>query len=163
MAKAAQFPDVPDKIRRRMARVRKTDTKPELIVRQTLHAMGFRFRLHRRDLPGTPDIVLPSRRKVIFVHGCFWHQHGCKLSGRLPEVRTDYWQPKLKRNKERDEVATQALKASGWDVLTIWECQTKSQPDLQNRLRAYLGGHGGNDQSGTSQGLPRVENPARGR
>jgi DNA mismatch endonuclease (patch repair protein) len=126
-----------------MARVRKVDTKPELIVRRALHAMGYRFRLHRRDLPGTPDIVLPARRKVIFVHGCFWHQHGCKLAGRLPQTREDYWGPKLKRNRERDQLAQRALTAARWEALTIWECETKDQLRLQELLHQYVEGPGG--------------------
>src|SRR4029077_11689838 len=86
-------------ISERMARIRKVDTKPELIVRRLLHSLGYRYRLHRTDLPGNPDIVFPSRRKVVFVHGCFWHQHNCKLGAKMPKARPEYWGPKLERNK----------------------------------------------------------------
>lgn len=109
-----------------MARIRGQDTTPELTVRRLLHAMGYRFRLHRRDLAGRPDIVLPARRKVIFVHGCFWHGHaGCRLS-RMPASRTDYWGPKLIRNRRRDVRNAAALRRDGWSVAIVWECQTRS-------------------------------------
>src|SRR5687768_9735362 len=99
---------------------RQKNTKPEVLVRKRLHAMGLRFRLHRRDLPGCPDIVLPRHRTVIQVHGCFWHQHaGCKLSN-VPRTRTDYWLPKLARNVERDNAANEKLSQLGWRVLTLW-------------------------------------------
>ena len=121
-----------------MSRIRKTDTKPELRVRSLLHWMGYRFRLHRRDLPGTPDIVLPKHRAVIFVHGCFWHQHpGCKLA-KVPKSRLDYWGPKLRRNVERHERAVSELTARGWRTLTIWECETQQHPRLEQRLRTFL-------------------------
>ena len=123
-----------------MARIRKVDTKPELVVRSLAHRMGYRFRLYRRDLPGTPDLTFPALRKVIFVHGCFWHQHGCKLSGKLPTTRAGYWHHKLERNVMRDEEATQALKMSGWDVLVIWECETKDLEALRERIGNYLSG-----------------------
>lgn len=104
-----------------MRAVRSKDTKPELLVRRCLHALGFRFRLHRRDLPGSPDIVLPRWRAVVFVHGCFWHLHGCPKS-RMPATRREFWETKLRRNAERDGEAREFLKASGWRVFVVWEC-----------------------------------------
>lgn len=121
-----------------MRAIRKKDTKPELIVRRLLHAMGYRFRLHRRDLPGTPDIVLPRYRAVIQVHGCFWHQHaGCRHAN-LPRSRTSYWWPKLARNVQRDARAEQALHALGWRVLILWECELRDLDGLRARLCAFL-------------------------
>jgi len=121
-----------------MRRIRKSDTKPELVVRRAIHSMGFRFRLHRRDLPGTPDVVLPRHWKVIQVHGCFWHQHeGCRLA-RQPKSRLDYWLPKLARNTERDQAAKAALAAAGWKCLTVWECQTLSAEKLEAILKQFL-------------------------
>ena len=108
-----------------MARVRSKNTTPEMAVRRTLHAAGLRFRLHRADLPGRPDIVLPGRRAVVFVHGCFWHSHpGCKRA-RIPATRREYWVPKLLRNVERDRTAAAALQRAGWRVFITWECETR--------------------------------------
>src|SRR6266853_6686992 len=110
----------PDVRRRTMQAVKSKDTAPELLVRSLAHRLGYRFRLHRKDLPGKPDLVFPGRRKVIFVHGCFWHQHkGCR-EGRLPGTRREYWEPKLVRNQERDAQSEAALKSLGWAVLTLW-------------------------------------------
>jgi DNA mismatch endonuclease, patch repair protein len=110
-----------------MRSIRKRDTKPELVVRRALHAAGLRFRLHRRDLPGCPDIVLPGRRLVVLVHGCFWHQHpGCPLA-RRPRGNQDYWLPKLERVQRRDAAAIQALESLGWNVRIVWECETRDQ------------------------------------
>ncbi|HLY98586.1 MAG TPA: DNA mismatch endonuclease Vsr [Candidatus Angelobacter sp.] len=120
-----------------MRRIRNRDTKPEMLVRSLLHRSGYRFRLHYKDLPGKPDIVFTSRRKVIFVHGCFWHQHGACSEGRIPNTRRAYWNPKLNRNKERDTLNLQRLQALGWDTLEIWECETK-KPGLQARLARFL-------------------------
>ena len=109
----------------RMSRVRGKDTKPELVVRSFLHVAGLRYRLHDKSLPGRPDLVFRSRRVVVFVHGCFWHQHQdqkCRLA-RLPKSRLDFWGPKLRGNAERDQRNVIALEASGWRVLTVWECQ----------------------------------------
>lgn len=122
-----------------MSRVRGRDTKPEMLVRRLAHGMGYRYRLHRRDLPGSPDLVFPSRRKVICVHGCFWHRHpDCKLA-RLPKSKLDFWGPKLETNRERDERNLALLAELGWDVLVIWECQTKSREALQARIGEFLG------------------------
>ena len=122
-----------------MRRIRKTDTKPEMRVRRLCHALGYRFRLYRRDLPGTPDLVFPGRRKIIFVHGCWWHRHSCPLGIREPKSRRDYWMPKLERNVKRDRLARQQLEDLGWSVLTVWECQAKAPEALEDRLQAFLG------------------------
>jgi DNA mismatch endonuclease (patch repair protein) len=116
-----------------MSRIRGKNTNPELIVRRLLHSLGYRFRLHRKDLPGKPDIVLPSRRIAIFVHGCFWHAHGCKI-GQPPKSRLEFWGPKLQRNRERDAQNIQALEALGWTALTIWQCETRDGAALEKLL-----------------------------
>jgi DNA mismatch endonuclease (patch repair protein) len=123
---------------RMMAAVRKANTKPELAVRRLLHRSGFRYVLHQRALPGTPDIVLPSRRTVVFVNGCFWHQHpGCELATR-PKVRQDYWVPKLRRNVIRDRSARAKLQAQGWRVIVVWECALGDPAALSARLTRIL-------------------------
>lgn len=110
---------------RMMSGIRRKDTKPEMIVRKALFAGGFRFRLHRRDLPGAPDLVLPSRKIAILVHGCFWHRHrGCRLA-KLPATNVGFWRAKLNRNTERDERAVKELQMAGWRVLVVWECATR--------------------------------------
>ena len=122
-----------------MAKIRAKDTKPELLVRSMAHRLGYRFRLHRRDLPGKPDLVFPSRRAVIFVHGCFWHQHdddAC-LDGRRPKSNSGYWEAKLDRNVHRDQAAQAALVEQGWRVLVVWECEA-SEPELADRLQGFL-------------------------
>ncbi|WP_062485064.1 very short patch repair endonuclease [Candidatus Nitrospira inopinata] len=121
----------------RMSRVRSIDSKPELVVRCLVHSMGYRYRLHSGRLPGNPDLSFSSRRKVIFVHGCFWHQHGCRKY-RMPRTRKDFWEPKLERNKVRDRKVRAELRAMGWQAMVIWECQTKNQDRLQHRLVAFL-------------------------
>lgn len=122
-----------------MKRIGSKDTKPELVVRRLLHRIGYRYRLHAKTLPGTPDIVFPSRVKVIFVHGCFWHQHPDCGDAYVPMSRIDYWLPKLERNKVRDAENLKNLKALGWKVLTIWECQLADAGKLQKRLQRFLG------------------------
>lgn len=114
--------------------------KPELLVRRLVHGLGYRYRLHAKDLPGKPDLVFRSKRKIIFVHGCFWHAHdreGC-LDGRRPKSNVSYWNPKLTRNKERDAEHVASLKAEGWKVLIIWECETELEGLLKRRLRQFL-------------------------
>lgn len=123
-----------------MARIRATGMKPEMTVRRLAHAMGYRFRLHRRDLPGTPDLVFPGRKAAIFVHGCFWHQHpdpACR-SSHAPRSRTEYWGPKLQRNVLRDEENVAKLEAAGWRVLVLWECELKDRDALKARLKSFL-------------------------
>jgi DNA mismatch endonuclease (patch repair protein) len=122
-----------------MALIRSKDTRPEVFVRRLLHRLGYRFRLHRADLPGKPDIVFPGRRAAIFVHGCFWHHHaGCKLA-RVPKSSTDYWRPKLEKNAARDAAHRRALELAGWRVLEVWECQLRRNEDLEPILRSFLG------------------------
>ncbi len=125
-----------------MARVRGKNTQPELVVRSVVHKMGFRYALHRRDLPGCPDLVFAPRKKAIFVHGCFWHRHAsskCRLA-RLPKSRLDFWAKKLESNRLRDDKKTRALRAMGWKVLLVWECQLSDKEQLQNKLRRFLEG-----------------------
>jgi DNA mismatch endonuclease (patch repair protein) len=122
-----------------MRAVRSLNTGPEIRVRQIAHGLGYRFRIHRRDLPGKPDLAFPSRRKAVFVHGCFWHQHkGCRRAS-LPQSNIDYWHPKLARNAVRDAKQIAALKANGWRALVIWECEIKDEKWLTARLRRFLG------------------------
>jgi DNA mismatch endonuclease (patch repair protein) len=124
----------------RMSRVRGQGTKPEMIVRRLVHGMGFRYRLHSRELPGTPDLVFPGRGKAIFVHGCFWHRHpdpSCKLA-RMPKSRLDFWQPKLQGNRARDLRHRRELEALGWRILVVWECQMRDKEQLENKLRDFL-------------------------
>jgi DNA mismatch endonuclease (patch repair protein) len=121
-----------------MARVRQRDTTPELSVRCCAHNLGFRFRLHRKDLPGTPDIVFPKARKVIFVHGCFWHRHaGCKHTS-FPKSRPDFWCEKFEQNKKRDSRINDALNELGWRTLTVWECQTRDPALLEKLVTDFL-------------------------
>lgn len=120
-----------------MRAIRSKDMLPELTVRRVVHKSGFRYRLHRRDLPGKPDLVFSPRRKVIFVHGCFWHAHGCK-SAHTPRSNTDYWMPKLQRNRERDTKNLELLISEGWKVLVIWECETGDELALKKRVTAFL-------------------------
>lgn len=127
----------PEQRRRIMQSVKSKDTGPELVVRRLLHGMGYRYRLHRKDLPGRPDIAFGPRRKAIFVHGCFWHGHGCS-KGRLPKSRLDYWQPKVDKNRERDRTKEEQLKSLGWSVLTIWQCETKDLETLATRLQDFV-------------------------
>ncbi len=117
-----------------MSRIRGKDTKPELVVRRRLHSMGYRFRLHRRDLPGCPDIVLPRHRVCIFVHGCFWHLHRNCKDARIPKTKRAWWRKKLVGNAARDKRHAAALRRLGWRVLTIWECQTEKPEKLTRRL-----------------------------
>ena len=127
-----------------MSRIRAKGMKPELRVRRLVHSMGYRYRLHRKDLPGKPDLVFPGRRKVIFVHGCFWHQHAdpvCKLV-RLPKSNRDYWWPKLERNAARDAEQEAKLGELGWKVLILWECEIEGGTDLRERIQEFLGGNG---------------------
>ena len=122
-----------------MARVKGKDTAPELKLRRLAHAMGYRFRLHRKDLPGSPDLVFPKRRAVIFVHGCFWHGHDCARGARQPKQNAEYWSAKIARNRARDAKVQEALRAQGWRVAVIWECEMKDLDALTARLKAFLG------------------------
>ena len=121
-----------------MARIRGVDTKPELWVRRALHAQGYRFRLHVRGLPGKPDIVFAKRRTAVFVHGCFWHRHGCKKTTH-PKSRQDYWQDKFATNVARDQRNAEALTADGWRIFVVWECEVERDQTLLDRLSEFLG------------------------
>lgn len=128
----------PSERSKRMSLVRGKDTKPEMLVRRIVHGMGFRYRLHARNLPGSPDLVFRGRRKVIFVHGCFWHRHGTCENTRWPKSRLSFWRPKLEQNHRRDETNKRRLRRLGWKVLVVWECQLSKLPQLTSRLRAFL-------------------------
>ena len=123
-----------------MRRIKSTDTSVELAIRKMIHRMGYRYRLHDRKLPGSPDIVFRVRRKIIFVHGCFWHQHpdpNC-LDSRIPKSNQDYWIPKLARSQERDQTNQLKLSEQGWRHLVVWECELKDALGLRSRIRAFL-------------------------
>jgi len=120
-----------------MRAIRSKGMKPELAVRSLAHKLGYRFRLHRKDLPGNPDLVFPSRRKVIFVHGCFWHVHDCKAA-HIPKSNREYWLPKLQRNQSRDRKNVELLDDLGWQILVIWECETADHSRLEERLKNFL-------------------------
>jgi DNA mismatch endonuclease (patch repair protein) len=122
-----------------MRRVHSADTTPEMVVRKLTHSLGFRYRLHRKDLPGNPDIVFPAKKKIIFVHGCFWHGHECKRGQRVPKENHDYWVRKLQSNTERDKKHLYDLSAAGWKVLVIWECETKNLVVLRERIIEFIG------------------------
>ena len=121
-----------------MRRVKGKDTTPEKTVRSLLHRLGYRFRLHRGDLPGKPDIVFPARRSVIFVHGCFWHGHDCARGARMPKTNADYWLGKIARNKARDERRLAELEALGWRAKIVWECELKDMATAEEALRKFL-------------------------
>ena len=133
----------PQERSRVMARVKGKNTKPEMKVRRLAHGLGYRFRLHRKDLPGSPDLVFPGRRKVIFVHGCFWHGHDCARGSRKPKTRAEYWAAKIQRNQARDAAAIEGLQRQGWAVLTLWECELKDAEVVAERLKAFLGERAG--------------------
>jgi len=120
-----------------MQAVKAKNTGPEITVRRALHALGYRFRLHRKDLPGKPDIVLPGRKKAIFVHGCFWHGHGC-AKGQPPKSRLDYWLPKLEQNIERDRMKKEQLELQGWSVLVVWQCELGDAEALVRKLQHFV-------------------------
>jgi len=123
---------------RLMSRIGSKHTKPELVVRSLLHRLGYRFRLHRKDLPGRPDIVFIGRKKAIFVHGCFWHGHGCKI-GKLPKSNLSFWSPKIERNRLRDRENRSDLEQVGWAVAEVWQCELKDFQSLEAKLRSFLG------------------------
>ena len=143
----------PEQRSRNMSRIRGKNTKPELLVRSILHAKGYRYRLHGRagttTLPGQPDLVFAGRRKVIFVNGCFWHFHDCKAGRHAPAANAEFWAAKRTRTRERDSLQREQLEASGWESLTVWECELKDRGELESRLTAFLEG-----------GSPRLAAPA---
>ena len=128
----------PEKRSAVMRRVKGRDTGPERTVRRLLTALGVRYRLHRKDLPGKPDIVMPGRRLALFVHGCFWHGHDCARGARDPQQNRDYWLAKVGRNRARDEASAAALRAAGWRVEVVWECELKDEAGLGERLERLL-------------------------
>lgn len=133
---------------RNMSRIRSIDTQAELAVRRIAHSLGYRFRIHRRDLPGTPDLVFPSRRVVLFVNGCFWHRHdGCRRAA-TPKTRTEFWKDKFRRTVKRDRFVNEALANSGWRTGVIWECETRDRDHITRLLRGYLE-QGGEEPPGT--------------
>lgn len=130
----------PERRSKNMSAIRSKGMKPEMAVRKLIHSLGYRYRLHRKDLPGKPDLVFGPRKKAIFVHGCFWHQHpdpNCN-DGRMPKSRLEYWVPKLERNQARDKASLEALAQQGWDYLVIWECETKDLSQLESRILHFL-------------------------
>lgn len=127
-----------DQRSRVMRAVKSVDTKPEMVVRRLTHNLGYRYRLHRADLPGKPDLVFLSRRKVIFVHGCFWHGHDCARGARSPVNNSDYWKQKIDRNRARDREALSKLAAANWQALVIWECQIRDRAALADKITAFL-------------------------
>jgi DNA mismatch endonuclease (patch repair protein) len=122
-----------------MSRIRSRDTKPEMLVRRLVYSCGYRYHVHCSDLPGTPDLVFRARKKIIFVHGCFWHAHPHCHNNRMPKSRTEFWIPKLQRNRKRDVVNLRNLRRRGWQVEVVWECQTKDLEVLRSRLVRFLG------------------------
>ena len=130
--------ETPETRRRTMQAVKSKDTAPEMTVRRLAHGMGYRFRLHRKDLPGKPDLVFPRLHKALFVHGCFWHGHDCARGARVPKSNTDYWTAKVARNRARDKTARERLQAAGWDVLLLWECELKDAARVAKRLEGFL-------------------------
>ena len=143
--------------RRIMQSVGTKDTGTELVVRRLLHRLGYRYRLHQKQLPGRPDIVLPGRKKAVFVHGCFWHGHECQ-KGRAPKSKLDYWGPKLDANRERDARKEAELRALGWDVATIWQCQTADRQALEKSLVSFLGQPGKSDRQTPANIVSSPEN-----
>ena len=131
--------ETPEVRRRTMQAVKSENTGPELAVRRLAHGMGYRFRLHRKDLPGTPDLVFPRLRKVVFVHGCFWHGHDCARGARIPVQNRSYWTKKIARNKSRDDDVQEELIAAGWDVDVLWECEISDRERMARKLRKFLG------------------------
>lgn len=121
-----------------MAKIRSKDTKPELKIRRALHAIGYRYRLHDRNLPGRPDLVFAGRRKVIFVNGCFWHGHDCPVGSRLPKTNTDFWAEKRRRNQERDAIQRSQLTDMGWTYVDVWECEVLADSSLLEGLKGFL-------------------------
>lgn len=140
MPSAPVFPSVSAARSANMRAIKSTDTNPELVVRRLVHSLGYRYRLHRKDLPGKPDLVFGPRRKVIFVHGCFWHGHDCRRGFRTPGENPQYWTGKIGRNVERDAVNQAKLMEAGWKILTVWECETAGMAGslLGERLKTFL-------------------------
>jgi len=131
----------PERRSANMRQIKSKGMKPERLVRSMIHGMGYRYRLHRPDLPGKPDLVFPARRKIIMVHGCFWHGHddpGCAVGRRQPKSNLDYWLPKLARNRARDAASQASLRCMGWEILTVWECELRDSEALRQRISDFL-------------------------
>lgn len=131
----------PEQRARCMSRIRGRNTKPEVILRRILHGLGYRYRLHRRDLPGTPDIVLPKYRTVINVNGCFWHMHDCRYGRVTPKTRSKFWEAKRKGTVARDKAARKSLRAMGWNVIEVWECEIRDPSSVARRIDVFLKGN----------------------
>lgn len=142
---------------KRMSLIRGKDTVPEMTVRRMLHRLGYRFRLHRKDLPGKPDIVFAGRRKVIFVHGCYWHGHGCRI-GRPAKSNVEFWGEKIEANRARDARNVEALESLGWDVMIVWQCGLRDASAIQAHLIKYLGPATNYDRQGPKPSLVSPEN-----
>lgn len=145
----------PEDRSRLMARVKRSNTKPEIIVRKLLHARGWRYRLHVKGLPGTPDIVFPSRNAILFIHGCFWHGHTCRL-GRLPSSRPEFWIPKIQANRHRDQRKIDQLVEAGWRVMTVWQCSLNEPEVALSDIETFL-----RSQTTTAETLAKVEIPRK--
>jgi len=128
----------PEKRSANMAKIASRDTEPEKLVRRLLHKRGYRYRLHVKNLPGKPDLVFPRKRKVVFVHGCFWHRHNCKNGCTIPATRRSFWEDKFQRNVERDQKNIKALKQRGWKVFVVWECQLADEERVVDLLEEFL-------------------------
>lgn len=127
----------PEQRKHNMSRIRGKDTKPEMVIRRLVHSMGYRYRLHRRDLPGTPDLVFSSAKKIINVHGCYWHRHSCRFGVVMPATNAEFWEKKRSETVARDARNDALLKKRGWAVMAVWECELKSR-ELRNRIRRFL-------------------------
>lgn len=138
MERAAAIMTVDPERSRIMRAVKSRDTAPEMTVRRLVYSMGYRYRLHRKDLPGKPDLAFKSRRKVIFIHGCFWHGHDCKRGARVPKNNREYWETKIARNRERDRQHDEDLKREGWRVFVVWECQIREPEAVAERIKSFL-------------------------
>ena len=124
--------------RETMRRVKSENTKPEMAIRRLVHRMGYRYRLHRKDLPGKPDMVFPGKKKIIFIHGCFWHGHNCRAGRNKPRTNTDYWIPKIEKNVKRDKKNFEKLKECGWDVMVVWECEIHDLKMTGEKIKDFL-------------------------
>ena len=138
MERAAAIMTVDPERSRIMRAVKSRDTAPEMTVRRLVYSMGYRYRLHRKDLPGKPDLAFKRRRKVIFIHGCFWHGHDCKRGARVPKNNREYWETKIARNRERDKQHDEDLKREGWRVFVVWECQISEPEAVTERIKSFL-------------------------
>ncbi|MBN1902753.1 DNA mismatch endonuclease Vsr [Candidatus Sumerlaeota bacterium] len=131
-------PLTPAQRKKTMQSVKSEDTKPEIKIRKLIFSLGYRYRLHRKDLPGKPDIVFPSRKKIIFVHGCFWHGHNCRSGQNQPKTNQKYWKAKIRKNVKRDFKNIENLKQLGWNPLIIWECEIKDAKRIKKRIKIFL-------------------------